>query len=126
MRLEDWETLSGWLSEWSSADSSERERLRAQLAVEHPDLIQAADALSTASVRLAGVLETPAVLLAAGDLANEVEEALASLRDAVDGRDLFVTFVGVDPKWDGLRDVPAFRTLVARASLLEVSDRARY
>lgn len=53
------------------------------------------------------------------------EEALARLRDAVDGRDLFVTFTGVDPKWDGLRDVTAFRSLMARANLLEVSDRSR-
>ena len=53
------------------------------------------------------------------------DEALARLRDAVDARDLFVTFVGVDPKWDQVRDVPAFRTLAARANLLEVSDRAR-
>jgi TolB-like protein/tetratricopeptide (TPR) repeat protein len=52
-------------------------------------------------------------------------DALARLREAVDTRDLFVTFVGVDSKWDGLRDVPAFRALMARASLLEVSDQAR-
>jgi hypothetical protein len=43
----------------------------------------------------------------------------------VDSRDLFVTFVGVDPKWDELRDVPEFRTLMARANLLDVSDQAR-
>jgi hypothetical protein len=89
MRVEDWQRLSGWLSAWSSADATERERLRAQLAAEHPDLIATADALSTASGRLAGFLETPAVLLAARDLAS------------------------------------AFRTLVALANLLEVSDRAR-
>jgi tetratricopeptide (TPR) repeat protein len=53
------------------------------------------------------------------------EEALIRLGDAVDGRDLFVTFAGVDPKWDGLRNVPAFRALMARANLLDVSDRAR-
>ena len=76
MRVEDWERLSGWLSAWSSADAPERERLRAQLAVEHPDLIATADALSTASGRLAGFLETPAVMLAARDLANEAESDL--------------------------------------------------
>jgi serine/threonine protein kinase len=76
MRVEDWETLSGWLSAWSSADPPQRERLRAHLAAEHPDLIATADALSTASGRLAGFLETPAVLLAARDLANEAESDL--------------------------------------------------
>ena len=53
-------------------------------------------------------------------------EALARLAEAVEVRDLFVTFLGVDPKWDPLRDNPAFRSLAARVNLLDVSDRARH
>ena len=52
-------------------------------------------------------------------------EALARLRDAVDVRDVTLTMVGVDPKWDELRELPEFRSLMARVNLLEVSDRAR-
>jgi hypothetical protein len=36
-----------------------------------------------------------------------------------------VTFLGVDPKWDGLRDSPEFQHLLSRVNLLEVSDRIR-
>jgi tetratricopeptide (TPR) repeat protein len=53
------------------------------------------------------------------------DEAIDRLRAGVDGRDLFVTFVAVDSKWDGLRDSPSFRALLARVNLLDVSDRAR-
>jgi tetratricopeptide (TPR) repeat protein len=53
------------------------------------------------------------------------ERALTRLREAVDGRDVFVTFLGVDPKWDGLRDSPEFRDLLSQVNLLEVSDRIR-
>ena len=50
-------------------------------------------------------------------------EALHELSQAVDGRDPAVTFLGVDPKWDGLRSAPAFQALLSRANLLEVSNR---
>lgn len=50
-------------------------------------------------------------------------EALEELNRAVDGRDPTVTFLGVDPKWDGLRGSPAFQALMTRANLLEVSAR---
>jgi tetratricopeptide (TPR) repeat protein len=50
-------------------------------------------------------------------------EALHELARAVDGRDPGVTFLGVDPRWDGLRDAPPFQALMARAHLLEVSNR---
>ena len=53
------------------------------------------------------------------------DEALDRLRAAIDARDLFVTFLGVDSKWDGLRDSPVFRALLSRVNLLEVSDRSR-
>lgn len=72
MRADDWDTLSTWLSAWHSADATGRARLRAQLAVDHPQLTAAADRLSSASGRIAGFLETPAVLLAAGQLVDDV------------------------------------------------------
>jgi eukaryotic-like serine/threonine-protein kinase len=49
------------------------------------------------------------------------DEALGRLRAAVEAKDLFVTFLGVDPKWDGLRDKPEFRDVLRRVHLLEVS-----
>jgi serine/threonine-protein kinase len=50
-------------------------------------------------------------------------EALQELSRAVDGRDPGVTFLGVDPKWDDFRASPVFQALIARANLLEVSNR---
>jgi hypothetical protein len=50
-------------------------------------------------------------------------EALQELSRAVDGRDPAVTFLGVDPKWDGLRTSPSFQALLSRVNLLEVSNR---
>ncbi len=53
------------------------------------------------------------------------DEALAQLYRAIDIRDPTVTFLGVDPKWDGLRASPSFKDVLARANLLEVSNRIR-
>jgi tetratricopeptide (TPR) repeat protein len=53
------------------------------------------------------------------------DEEIAALRGALAERSLAVTFLGVDPRWDDLREVPAFRDILARANLLEVSDRVR-
>jgi hypothetical protein len=53
------------------------------------------------------------------------EEALEQLGEAIEDRDVFVTFLGVDPKWDDLRRSPAFREVLSRANLLEVSDAIR-
>lgn len=50
-------------------------------------------------------------------------EALHELSRGVDGRDPTVTFLGVDPKWDGLRTSPTFQALLSRVNLLEVSNR---
>ena len=50
-------------------------------------------------------------------------EALHELSRAVDGRDPAVTFLGVDPRWDGLRTAPGFQALLSRVNLLEVSNR---
>jgi serine/threonine-protein kinase len=53
------------------------------------------------------------------------DEALAQLTRGIEVRDPTVTFLGVDPKWDGLRSSPAFRDVLARANLLDVSDQIR-
>jgi hypothetical protein len=41
----------------------------------------------------------------------------------VDVRDVRVTRLGVDPKWDELRGSASFQALLARIHLLEVSNR---
>jgi serine/threonine protein kinase/tetratricopeptide (TPR) repeat protein len=66
-----WETLSTWLNAWRVADPAERERLHAQLAAEQPDLVPEADALARSSLQLEGFLETPAIVLAARELAHQ-------------------------------------------------------
>ena len=71
MSTERWELLSEWHNTWLAADADERGRLRVQFAVEHPDLVAEADALAAASDGLAGFLETPALALAARDLAQD-------------------------------------------------------
>ena len=52
------------------------------------------------------------------------DEALHELNRAVEGRDPAMTFLGVDPKWDGLRSSPSFQALMSRVQRLEVSNRA--
>jgi serine/threonine-protein kinase len=52
------------------------------------------------------------------------DEALQELSKALEIRDPTLTFLGVDPKWDGLRASPAFQALMSRVNLLEVSTRA--
>jgi tetratricopeptide (TPR) repeat protein len=51
------------------------------------------------------------------------QEAMAELSRAIDARVVMVTFVGVDPKWDGLRGWQPFRDAARRVNLLDVSDR---
>ena len=53
------------------------------------------------------------------------DEALAQLRRAVEVRDLTLTFLGVDPKWDELRGSPAFQAVLSHVNLLDVSNRVR-
>jgi tetratricopeptide (TPR) repeat protein/TolB-like protein len=50
------------------------------------------------------------------------QEALERLQQAVTARDLNVTFLGVYPWWDDLRNSPGFRAILQQANLLEVSD----
>jgi serine/threonine-protein kinase len=71
MEPEHWDALSGWLNRWLEADPSERERLRADLAVERPDLLSEAEALTAATGEIRGFLETPALVVAAREIAQE-------------------------------------------------------
>jgi eukaryotic-like serine/threonine-protein kinase len=71
MKAGHWEDLSAWFNAWLAADPAARERLRTRLAAERPDLLAEADALAAASGHLTGFLETPALMLAARQLAEE-------------------------------------------------------
>ena len=51
------------------------------------------------------------------------DEALLRLQAAVNARDQDVTFLGVYPWWDDLRQVSGFRAILSQVNLLEVSDR---
>jgi serine/threonine-protein kinase len=53
------------------------------------------------------------------------DDALAEIARAIDARDVAVTFLGVDPRWDALRRNPTFSKLLARVRLLEASSRVR-
>jgi serine/threonine protein kinase len=69
MSTNRWDTLSDWHNEWLDADASGRARLRAELVAHDPGLAADAEALTAASDRLGGFLETPAFMLAVPDLA---------------------------------------------------------
>src|SRR5436190_17995145 len=71
MSTDGWQVLSDWHNQWLEADAPGRTRLHAQFAATHPELIGEAEALMTASPMLAGFLETPALALAASDLAHD-------------------------------------------------------
>jgi eukaryotic-like serine/threonine-protein kinase len=68
---ERWRVLSDWHNTWLAAPADARAQLRASFAVDHPDLIQLADDLATSSRAAGEFLETPALVLAARDLAQE-------------------------------------------------------
>jgi serine/threonine protein kinase/Tol biopolymer transport system component len=67
-----WSALSSWHNAWLQADADERDRLRAALAADRPDLAAEADSLAVVSGDLRGFLETPALILASQDLAQDV------------------------------------------------------
>jgi hypothetical protein len=48
---------------------------------------------------------------------GEREEALAWLEQAFEGRDVLLTFVAVDTKWDALRSDQRFVSLLERLNL---------
>jgi Tol biopolymer transport system component len=71
MNAERWRILSDWHNTWLTAPAGERAQLRAFFATEHPDLLQMADDLAASSGAVTGFLETPALALAARDLAQD-------------------------------------------------------
>ena len=71
MSTDRWRLLSTWHNAWLVAGPEDQERLRAEFVIEHPELAAQADALAAASARLPGFLETPALMLAARDLASQ-------------------------------------------------------
>ena len=71
MSIDRWQVLSDWHNAWLATGGSDRERLRVQFAADYPDLAVEADALAAASAGLPGFLETPALVLAARDLAGD-------------------------------------------------------
>jgi Tol biopolymer transport system component len=71
VNTERWRVLSDWHGTWLAASSDQRAALRAGFATEHPELLQAADELAASSGAVDGFLETPALVLAARDLAQD-------------------------------------------------------
>jgi serine/threonine protein kinase/Tol biopolymer transport system component len=70
MNTDRWQILSDWHNAWLIAPAAEREALRASFAAVHPQLLQAADELTAAS-STDDFLETPALALAAAELAAD-------------------------------------------------------
>ena len=71
MNTERWRVLSDWHNTWLAASADQRAALRAGFAAEHPELLQVADELAASSGAVDGFLETPALVLAARDLAQD-------------------------------------------------------
>src|SRR4029077_11713211 len=71
MNADLWRVLSDWHNPWLAAPVEERAQLRAFFATQHPDLLQMADELAASSDAVDGFLETPALALAARDLAQD-------------------------------------------------------
>ena len=71
MSTDRWQLLSEWHNAWLVAGADERDSLRRQFVEGHPDLAAQANALASASAGLPGFLETPALALAARDLAQD-------------------------------------------------------
>jgi Tol biopolymer transport system component len=67
----DWDRLSEWHNAWLEGDAAERRQLRTQLATEQPGLIAEADALVASSAVLPRFLQTPALMVAAHEIARE-------------------------------------------------------
>ena len=71
MSTDRWQLLSEWHNAWLVAGADERDSLRRQFVEDHPDLAAQANALASASAGLRGFLETPALALAARNLAQD-------------------------------------------------------
>jgi serine/threonine protein kinase len=72
MNTDRWNVLSGWHNDWLAASPDKRLALRSDLASQHPDLLEAADELASHSDDADGFLETPALTLAARELAEDI------------------------------------------------------
>ena len=44
MNIDRWNVLSGWHNDWLAATAEQRLALRSELASQHPELVDAADA----------------------------------------------------------------------------------
>jgi Tol biopolymer transport system component len=71
MNTDRWRILSDWHNTWLVTPADQRAALRAFFATEHPELLQVADELAASSGAVDGFLETPALVLAAQDLARD-------------------------------------------------------
>jgi serine/threonine protein kinase len=71
MNTDRWNLLSGWHNDWLAASADRRSALRSALASEHPELLEVADELVAHSEDVDGFLETPALALAARELAED-------------------------------------------------------
>ena len=71
MNAHNWNQLSEWHNAWLTGDAAERQQLRTRLATEQPSLIAEADALVASSDVLPRFLETPALVVAAHEIARE-------------------------------------------------------
>src|SRR6185503_4791284 len=71
MNPEGWRILSDWHNAWLAAPTDQRAELRTSFATVHPELLQVADQLVASSAAVDGFLETPALILAARDLAQD-------------------------------------------------------
>jgi serine/threonine protein kinase/Tol biopolymer transport system component len=71
MNSERWRVLSDWHNTWLVAPVAGRGQLRASFAIAHPELLQVADELAASSGMVGGFLETPALVLAARELAQD-------------------------------------------------------
>jgi WD40-like Beta Propeller Repeat len=91
MTAEQWQTLSSWHNAWLAEDPVGRDRLRRQLSELEPEISSAAERLITDARPLKGFLETPALVLAAGELAATyatTPETAAPLKNASSRRTL--------------------------------------
>ena len=71
MSTERWRVISDWHNTWLAAPADTRDQLRASFGIDHPELSQLADELAASSGAADGFLDTPALVLAARDLAQE-------------------------------------------------------
>ena len=71
MSAYDWQRLSEFHNAWLEGNAGERHELRTRLAAEQPGLLEEADALLASSGALPGFLATPALVVAAHEIARE-------------------------------------------------------